>query len=137
MLPYVERIHSAPVLVTGYPKPVTVRAGDDAELECLEKPNSQVSDYRWLKTDSLIKANHTNPYEKDNGNWLLNPQKYMYRPFKVQHGETELNGVKLELKRVTEKDMGYYTCFVSNTIGVTFGTAFLNVRPILPTGIVF
>lgn len=134
ILPFVERIQSAPLLVTGYPKPVTARTGDNVELECLEKPNSQVSHYRWLKTDSLIKANHTNPFEKDNVNWL-SPQ--MYRPFEIQHGETELNGVKLELKLVTKKDTGYYTCFLSNSNGFTFGTAFLNVKPILPTGIVF
>jgi hypothetical protein len=118
--------------VPGYPKPVTVRAGDNVELECLEKPNGQVSDYRWLKTDSILKAKQINPKVKNNVNWI-SPLKY--KSFEVVKDGTELNGVKLELQHVTEKHQGYYTCFLSNSNGFSFGTAFLNVTPILPTGI--
>ena len=128
---YSERINSPPVLLSGYPKPVTVRAGDNVELECIEKPNSQLSHYRWLKTDSPINASNTDIFEKDDLNWF-NPKQY--RPFEIKHGETELNGMKLELGRVTSKDTGYYSCFLYNAKGFTFGTAFLTVVPILPTG---
>jgi hypothetical protein len=120
--------------VSGYPKPVTARVGDNVELQCLEKPNGQVSHYRWLKTDSLVKTNQISPYDKDNVNWL-SPQKY--KSFEVDDGNTKLNGVMLELTHVTEEDMGYYTCFLSNSNGFTFGTTFLNVTPILPSGMTF
>ena len=67
-------------------------------------------------------------------NWL-SPLKY--KSFEVDDDDTKLNGVKLELKHVTEDDEGYYTCFISNSNGFSFGTTFLNITPMLPTGMAF
>ena len=130
-LSHLERIQSLPELVPGYPKSVTVLVGDNVELECLEKPNSQVTHYRWVKTFSAIKADKIDPYEKDNVNWISSKN---YRSFEIDEDGRKLHGVKLELQHVTEKDKGYYSCFLSNSIGHTFGTAYLNVIPMLPTG---
>lgn len=126
-----ERVQSAPVLIQGYPKPRTVRVGDSVTLECLEKPNGPVSDYRWLKWKSLPATKPDLDFK--NGNFIVLASS-KYESFASDVDDRKLHGVKLHLENVSEDDRGFYTCFVSNNLGFSHGTAFLDVKPVSPTG---
>lgn len=124
-----ERLEQTiPVLVAGYPKPVTARVGDNVELECLEEPNPKTTHYEWLKTNSLDDI--TGLYKKGSGK--LSPMKY--KPYTVDGDKARFNGVKLQLTHITKEDEGFYSCFLSNSDGMTHGSTFLNVTPVSRTG---
>lgn len=107
--------------------------GDSVQLECIEKGNGQVSDYRWLKWHSIPLNKQHVDFEIGNFS-IIDSRKY--EPFSAVIGQNILDGGRLHLDFVSEEDEGFYTCFVSNNLGYTHRTAYLNVTAVSPTGMI-
>ncbi|EDO43236.1 predicted protein, partial [Nematostella vectensis] len=132
-LQVVTKPRSRPILQRNLPRNTSIELGGNATLDCIVVVSGTLPDFRWLKWD---KVPSTYPeLDLNNGSYTLIDPVY-YRT--IEAGETY--GVQLTVVNVTKKDLGLYTCYVSNHIGKDYVSAFLSekiipttTRPVSPT----
>ncbi|XP_032240703.1 fibroblast growth factor receptor 2 isoform X2 [Nematostella vectensis] len=121
----IAKPRSRPILQRNLPRNTSIELGGNATLDCIVVVSGTLPDFRWLKWD---KVPSTYPeLDLNNGSYTLIDPVY-YRT--IEAGETY--GVQLTVVNVTKKDLGLYTCYVSNHIGKDYVSAFLSEK-IIPT----
>lgn len=103
-----EKISASPVILEG-PKNVTTHHGENVTLECRIDEPIVWTVLQWLRHYTVNDS-------------YLSPEGEPYVKI-IQSGSS-----LLELNSVTSEDSGWYTCLVSNSLGRTYESAWLNVK---------
>lgn len=118
----VEKHRTKPILKCDYPRNTSVLLGQNASLTCVVVISGTLPDFRWLKW-SAVPEMYPGALNFQNGSYsLVNPRQYetVYVAGKY--------GVKVNIRNVTSKELGLYTCYVSNHLGYDYRSAFLSPR---------
>ncbi|KXJ23089.1 Fibroblast growth factor receptor 2 [Exaiptasia diaphana] len=117
----VSKARSRPILNCGYPKNTTTLRHSNVRLKCVVALSGSLPDFRWIhwKTAPL---NLEKPLDLKNGHFtVIDPIHYST----IDIGNKGQHGVVLNLKNVTNKDFGLYTCIASNHLGRDYRSAYL------------
>lgn len=117
-----EKHRTKPILKCDYPRNTSVLLGQNASLTCVVVISGTLPDFRWLKWSAVPKM-YPGALNFQNGSYsLVNPRQYetVYVAGKY--------GVKVNIRNVTSKELGLYTCYVSNHLGYDYRSAFLSPR---------
>lgn len=118
----VEKSRTKPILKCGYPKNTSVLLGQNTSMTCIVVISGTLPDFRWLKWKAIPK-NYPDSLDFESGSYnLVNPVQYETVPVDGKYG------VKVNIQNVTAKDLGMYTCYVSNHLGFNYRNAFLSER---------
>lgn len=91
-------------------------------MTCIVLISGTLPDFRWLKWDATPNT-YPSSLDLENGSYtLVNPVQYETVHIKGKYG------VKVKIQNVTPKDLGLYTCYVSNHLGSDYRSAFLSER---------
>lgn len=91
-------------------------------MTCIVVISGTLPDFRWLKWNAIPK-NYPDSLDFESGSYnLVNPVQYETVPVDGKYG------VKVNIQNVTAKDLGMYTCYVSNHLGFNYRNAFLSER---------
>ncbi|XP_068709960.1 fibroblast growth factor receptor-like 1 isoform X2 [Montipora foliosa] len=119
-LKVVEKSRTRPILKCSYPQNTSVLLGENASLTCVVLLSGTLPDFRWLKWKAVPKT-YPSPIDFQNGSYsLVNPTQYETVYVEGKYG------VKVNIPNVTSKDLGMYTCYVSNHLGYDYRNAFLT-----------
>ena len=117
-----EKSRTKPILKCGSPKNNSVLLGQNASMTCIVVISGTLPDFRWVKWNA-IPSTYPNSLDFENGSYtLVNPVQY-----ETVHVQGKY-GVKVNIQNVTPKDLGLYTCYVSNHLGSDYRSAFLSER---------
>lgn len=118
----VEKSRSKPILKCGSPRNTSVQLGQNASMTCIVLVSGTLPDFRWVKW-SDVPNTYPNSLDFERGSFnLVDPVQY-----ETVHVEGKY-GVKVNIRNVTLKDFGLYTCYVSNHLGSDYRSAFLSER---------
>lgn len=89
-------------------------------MTCIVLVSGTLPDFRWVKWDD-VPSTYPNSLDFERGSYtLVDPVQY-----ETVHVEGKY-GVKVNIRNVTSKDFGLYTCYVSNHLGSDYRSAFLS-----------
>ncbi|XP_048884903.1 LOW QUALITY PROTEIN: fibroblast growth factor receptor-like 1b [Brienomyrus brachyistius] len=119
----IERTNSKPMLTGTHPVNTTVDYGGTASFQC--KVHSDVKPViQWLKrVDPGMEGGHNSTLEVGGQHFMVLPMGEVWsRP-----DGSYLN--KLAIVKARDEDAGMYICLGANTMGYSFRSAYLTVRP--------
>lgn len=91
-------------------------------MTCIVLVSGTLPDFRWVKWNNVPSA-YPSSLDFERGSYtLVDPVQY-----ETVHVEGKY-GVKVNIRNVTPKDFGLYTCYVSNHLGSDYRSAFLSER---------
>lgn len=117
-----EKSRTKPILKCGYPKNTSVLLGQNASMTCIVLISGTLPDFRWVKWNAVPRT-YPNSLDFAIGSYtLVDPVQYQTVHVQGKYG------VKVNIQNVTPKDLGLYTCYVSNHLGSDYRSAFLSER---------
>lgn len=89
-------------------------------MTCIVLISGTLPDFRWLRWNT-IPSTFPDSLDFENGSYtLVNPRQYQTVHVGGKYG------VKVNIWNVQPKDLGLYTCYVSNHLGSDYMSAFLT-----------
>lgn len=118
---FTAKARSRPILNCGYPKNKTTTRHSNVRLKCIVALSGSLPDFRWIHWKTAPPS-HEKPLDLKNGHFtVIDPIHYST----IDIGNKGQHGVVLNLKNVTDKDFGLYTCIASNHLGKDYRSAYL------------